>query len=151
MFWALDAMMRWKELKGKLEETLFYGSVTGRYGSNFCVSDDDFLLWRLRINLVRGNLCLRQIHKYIWSADFCPRNALAYKVVKRTRCRVKVPDTQRCPYHFDSQSITCTTRDFIGSSCLSYWHIFDTICTSHIAKRTVTITISGTALPPFSL
>lgn len=36
-------------------------------------------------------------YKYVWSADFCLRNALACKVVKPTACRIRVPDTQGCP------------------------------------------------------
>lgn len=76
------------------------------------------------------------------SGVFSLGDALGCAMVKVPQCGTKEPESPGCPFHFDSQSAISTTRDFIGSSCLSYWHIFDTICTSHFARRTVTITIS---------
>lgn len=92
-----------------------------------------FLVMIHWINFVRGNVSLGQI-QIIWSTDFCLKDVVACEVVKQTTRSLKVPDTQGCPHDFDSQSLTCTARNFIGSFCLSYWHAFDTICSSCIAK-----------------
>lgn len=103
-------------------------------------------LW---IDLLRGSWCLGQTQIHLECKLF-PGVALGCTVVKLPVWGIKEPESPGCPFHCDSQSAGSTTRDFIASSRLSYWHIFDTICTSHFARRAVTITISRLLLPAFS-